>query len=172
MRNTRWVEITVGVFIILVVLALIVLAFRVSGSKFTSSSHMYEVTADFDNIGGLKKRATVNVSGVAIGYVDSITLDAKSFRAVVHMEIEDGYQIPVDSSANIYTQGLLGSNYIAIVPGFEMQNVKPGGVIETTHSALVLENLVGQLIYNLKGDKGDKDDKNDKADQPEKEAIQ
>jgi phospholipid/cholesterol/gamma-HCH transport system substrate-binding protein len=171
MRNTRWVEVTVGVFIVLVVLALIVLAFRVSGSTFSNANHMYEVTADFDNIGGLKKRATVNVSGVPIGYVSSIVLDAKTYRAVVHMEIENNYPIPVDSSANIYTQGLLGSNYVAIVPGFDTQNLSNGGVIGTTHSALVLENLVGQLIYSLKGDK-DKSNSGMKKNQPDKDAIQ
>ena len=153
MRNTRWVEITVGVFIALVVVALVVLAFRVSGSSFMNSGNMYELTANFDNIGGLKNRAQVSVSGVSIGYVGSITLDPKTFQAVVRMEIDDAYQIPIDSSANIYTQGLLGSNYVAIIPGFESQNIKAGGALETTHSALILENLIGQLIYSVKGDK-------------------
>jgi phospholipid/cholesterol/gamma-HCH transport system substrate-binding protein len=163
MRNTRWVEITVGVFIVLVVLSLIVLAFRVSGSSLASSKNKYEVTANFDNIGGLKKRAQVNISGVSIGYVDSITLDKKTFQAVVHMMIDNPYKIPIDSSANIYTQGLLGSNYIAIIPGFESQDIKAGGSVETTHSALILENLIGQLIYSVKGEKDkNKDDESAK----------
>jgi phospholipid/cholesterol/gamma-HCH transport system substrate-binding protein len=153
MRNTRWVEVSVGFFMMLVVLSLVVLAFRVSGTKFSGASDMYALAADFDNIGGLKKRAEVSMSGVSIGYVDSIKLDPKSFRAVVTMEIDNSFQVPVDSSANIYTHGLLGSNYIAIVPGFESQNIKAGGVLETTHSALILENLIGQLIYSVKGDK-------------------
>lgn len=161
MRNTRWVEAAVGVFMVLVVLALVVLAFRVSGSKYTGGNKMYVLTAEFDNIGGLKKRADVSMSGVSIGYVESITLDPKSFRAVVRMEVDEGFQIPIDSSANIYTHGLLGSNYIALVPGFESQNIKTGGVVETTHSALILENLIGQLIYSVKGDK-DKDNGNTK----------
>ena len=155
MRNARWMEVAVGLFMMLVVMALVVLAFRVSGSKLSSADDNYVLTASFDNIGGLKKRAEVSMSGVSIGYVDSITLDPKSFRAVVHLEIDKSYQIPVDSSASIYTHGLLGSNYIAIVPGFESKDLKQGGALETTHSALILENLIGQLIYSVKNGKSD-----------------
>lgn len=164
MRNTRWVEVTVGVFIVLVALALVALAFHVSGTRYSGSGNMYELTADFENIGGLKDRASVSMSGVRIGYVDSITLDPKTFRAVVHMEINENYKIPTDSSANIYTEGLLGSNYIAIVPGFEMDSLKNGDSVQVTHSALVLENLIGQLIYSIKGDKKDDSKKKVTAD--------
>lgn len=153
MKNSRVVEIAVGIFMVLVLLGLVLLAFRVSGTQFTSGRDMYELTADFDNIGGLKERSEVSISGVAIGFVESITLNHKTFRAQVHLLVDKHYQIPVDSSANIYTHGLLGSNYIAVIPGFETENLQNNGVIETTHSALVLENLIGQLIYNNKEDK-------------------
>lgn len=156
MKNSRMVEVAVGVFMLLVVLALVVLAFRVSGTQIAAGRDMYELTADFDNIGGLKERSEVNVSGVSIGFVKSITLNHKTFRAQVHLMVDKQYQIPVDSSANIYTHGLLGSNYIALIPGFETENLHNGGVIETTHSALVLENLIGQLIYNNKDNKQEK----------------
>lgn len=157
-RN-RLVEFVVGLFILVAVLALMALAFKVSGLTTYSSSDYYPLTAAFDNIGNLKVRAPVRISGVAVGRVTSISLDEKTFRATVHMEISKKLLgLPIDTSASILTQGLLGSNYISLMPGFEEQTLKPGGMIETTHSALILENLVGQLMFNLKGGNNNNND--------------
>lgn len=157
----RAIEITVGMFIILAFAAIIILAFWVSGLTTVGNGGYYQLKADFDNIGGLKVRAPIAIAGVKVGSVTNITLDPKSFRAQVTLNIKKNVNdIPIDSSANILTQGLLGSNYISIVPGFETEHaLKPGELIQTTHSALILENVIGQLIYNVKEDK--KDDKKD-----------
>lgn len=152
MRN-RIVEVIVGLFMVLAFLALIFLAFKVSGVSFTSQT-TYLVTADFDDIGSLKVRAPVQVSGVTVGRVSDINLDPQTFRARVTLEISSQYNnFPVDTSASIFTQGILGSNYIALSPGYEAENLKSGGHIDTTHSALILENLIGQLLFSLKSDK-------------------
>jgi phospholipid/cholesterol/gamma-HCH transport system substrate-binding protein len=152
MRN-RVIEVIVGLFMVLAFFALIFLAFEVSGVSFTSQK-TYFITADFDDIGSLKVRAPVQVSGVTVGRVSDISLDPKTFRARVTLEVSTQYNnLPIDTSASIFTQGILGSNYIALAPGYETENLKAGGHIDTTHSALILENLIGQLLFSLKSDK-------------------
>lgn len=153
MRN-KWLELCVGIFIIAALCGLLFLAFSVSGLTQLSDHHYYIVKADFDNIGGLKVRAPVSVSGVKIGRVSSITLNRQTYRAEVIMQIDAGFNdLPVDTSASILTQGILGSNYVSLTPGYEQQLLQSGGRIETTHSALILENLIGQLMFNLSNDK-------------------
>ena len=149
MRN-HWLDFFVGVFIIAALGALMLLAFKVSGLSDMGGHNYYVVRADFDNIGGLKVRAPVAISGVKVGHVSAISLDPQTYRAEVILDISKKFSdIPIDTSASIFTQGLLGSNYVSLSPGFETQMLKSGGRIETTHSALILENLVGQLMFNL-----------------------
>lgn len=149
----RTMEFIVGLFMLAGLAALVLLAFKVSGLTKIGNGDTYTVMAEFDNIGGLKIRAPVAIGGVRIGQVEGISLDKNSFRAVVTMRIENKFNnLPDDSSASIFTQGILGSNYISIVPGFEPESLKSGDLIETTHSALILENLIGQLIYSMKSD--------------------
>lgn len=167
MKRNHIIEAVVGLFLVISFLALLVLAFWVSGLTTMGTNDYYTVYADFDNIGGLKIRAPVSMSGVKIGRVVQIGLDPKTFRAHVAIDIENRvHDIPVDSSASILTQGLLGSNYISIGPGFEVKGLSAGDTIETTHSALVLENVIGQLIYKVKNDS--KDAKNDKSSDQKK----
>lgn len=152
--RSKTVEMIVGLFMIVGFLGLLFLAFKVSGLTAFQQGESYQVTADFEDIGSLKVRAPVQVSGVTVGRVAQIALDPASFRARVTLEISDKYNaLPIDTSASIYTQGILGSNYIALTPGFETENLKAGGHIDTTHSALILENLIGQLLFSLKSDK-------------------
>ena len=156
MRN-HWLDFWVGLFIIAAFGGLLLLAFKVSGLTEIGAHNYYIVRADFDNIGGLKVRAPVSVSGVKVGQVSAIQLDPKTYRADVTLEIYNKFKdIPADTSASIFTQGLLGSNYISLSPGFETQMIQPDGRIQTTHSALILENLVGQLMYNLTNGKKNK----------------
>lgn len=157
MRN-YWLEFSVGLFIIVALCALLLLAFKVSGlTTDMSDSQYYTIQANFDNIGGLKVRAPVTVSGVKVGRVSNIQLDPQTYRATVTLQINNGYKnLPVDTSASIFTQGLLGSNYISLSPGFENQMMQPGAKIQTTHSAIILEDLVGQLMFNLTNDKSKK----------------
>lgn len=149
------IDFIVGLFILAGLIGLIFLAFKVSGLTTNISSHRaYTVTAHFDNIGDLSLRAPVSVSGVTVGRVSRIQLDPKTFRAAVTLQISHRFsQFPRDTSASILTQGLLGSNYVSLIPGFSEHYLKSGDQIESTHSALVLENLIGQLLYNLKNSK-------------------
>lgn len=154
--HNRAIETLVGLFIISAFVGLLVLAFKVSGLSNVSQRDYYPVYAEFDNIGGLKVRAPVAIAGVNIGRVDAINLDEKTFKARARLMIKKSVtDIPIDSRVSILTQGILGSNYLSIEPGFADENIKPGGVFETTHSALILENLIGQLIFQNK----DKDNK-------------
>lgn len=159
MRN-HWVEVFVGLFIIAALMGLILLAFKVSGLTQVGDGNYYVLIADFDNIGDLKIRAPVTVSGVKVGRVSAIHLNERTFRASVTLQINKAFNdLPIDTSASILTQGLLGSNYISLSPGFDQKILQPSDRIETTHSALILENLVGQLMYNVTNSKK-KDDSN------------
>ncbi len=153
MRN-YWIETVVGFFIIAALLSLMALAFKVSGLTQLTNGHFYILKADFDNVGDLKVRAPVTISGVTVGRVGQIELSPNSFRAVVTLQINPDFNhLPIDTSASILTQGLLGSNYISLTPGFESEILSAGQTIETTHSAIILENLIGQLMFNLTNDK-------------------
>ena len=147
----RSIEIIVGLFMLAGVLALLILALKVSGLSNYVSTGGYTVTADFDNVGDLKVRAPVTMSGVKVGEVTGIGLNTTTFKAVVTMQINpDQNKIPTDSSASIYTQGLLGSNYVNLRPGFDDTYLKQGSVIHDTHPALILEDLIGQFLFSIK----------------------
>ncbi len=170
----RSIEFIVGLFMLVGLAGLVLLAFKVSGLTRIGNGDTYLISAEFDNVGGLKVRAPVAIGGVRIGQVQAIGLDKNNFRAVVTMSINNHFDnLPVDSSASIFTQGILGSNYISISPGFEPQNLTQGGEIETTHPALVLENLIGQLIYSMKSDKNQVvDDSNDSVKEKKNASAQ
>lgn len=159
MNNNRqhYVDVSVGIFMLLGLLALLILAFKVSGFSNWVSGKGYHVTADFSDIGGLKVRAPVTVSGVKIGEVTRIELQPGELNAKVTMLLRNDKPIPFeDSSARILTEGLIGSNYISIVPGFDDDTgsdhpyLREGDVIAKTQEAVILENLIGQLLFNIK----------------------
>ncbi len=142
------IEITVGLFVVAGILVLLFLSFRVSNLNSDSVSNPYQVKAQFDNIGGLKVKAPVTMAGVRIGRVGAISLDSASYQAKVTMDISGAYnKLPVDSSASINTQGLLGEQFISLEPGGDKKYLKEGDSIRLTQSAVVLENLIGQLLY-------------------------
>lgn len=150
MRQQRMVESCVGIFIIFAFIALSLLAFKISGLTSLFSSDSYIISANFDEIGGLKVRSPVKISGVQIGEVSQIILDPSTFRAVVKMRIQTQFNdIPDDSSAGILTSGLLGDNYVAISPMYNNTFLKNNSQIQVTRSAMVLEKLIGQLIYKV-----------------------
>lgn len=158
-KNTkqRYVDISVGIFMLLGLLALFILVMKVSGITHLASNRGYQVTAEFSNIGGLKIRAPVTVAGVRIGEVTRIELQPGELNARVTMVLRHDKKIPYeDSSARILTEGLIGSNYISIVPGFDDEESKDhpylreGDVIAKTQEAVILENLIGQLLFNIK----------------------
>ena len=154
--NTRTVEIGVGLFVAAACAALFMLAMQVSNLTTLGSGGGYTLTANFENIGGLKVRSPVTVSGVRVGRVESINYDLHTFQAVVTMRIEDKYKgFPEDTSASIFTAGLLGEQYVALEPGGSLESLKNGGHIQLTQSALVLEQLIGQFLYSMAGKKPD-----------------
>jgi phospholipid/cholesterol/gamma-HCH transport system substrate-binding protein len=147
------IEILVGFFMVLGIVALVFLAIKVSGlTTYTNKQSFYTVTAEFDNVGGLKVRAPVMIAGVWVGEVKQIELDHTSFRAKVVLSLlKTKDNLPSDTSANIYTQGLLGANYVNLNPGYADTFLKQGSVIESTQPAVILEKLIGQFIYNMQG---------------------
>ncbi len=155
MSKQRYINISVGLFMLLGLLALMVLVMKVSGISDLASNKGYQVTAEFTDIGGLKVRAPVTVAGVKIGEVTAIELQPGQLNAKVTMMLREDKPIPYeDASARILTQGLLGSNYISIVPGFESDDkehpfLRSGDEIPKTQEAIILENLIGQLLFNI-----------------------
>ena len=145
-------DVWVGLFVILGALALLFLALQSANLLTLSFDKGYPVTAKFDNIGGLKPKAAVKSAGVVVGRVDSITFDDKSFQAKVSMSMDKRYVFPKDSSLKILTAGLLGEQYIGIEAGADSANLAAGDAISTTQSAVVLENLISQFLYNKAAD--------------------
>lgn len=149
----RTLEISVGFFMLAGFAALLVLALNVSGLNLTPKGKGYTLYANFENIGGLTTRARVSMSGVQIGEVTAIRLDPEMLMAEVAMEIYPEFDfISTDSSAMILTSGLLGQQYIGIVPGGDFETLKHGDFIFDTQSALVLEDLVGKFLMNQVSD--------------------
>ncbi|MDM9558537.1 MULTISPECIES: outer membrane lipid asymmetry maintenance protein MlaD [Bordetella] len=137
----------VGLFVLLGAAALVFLALRAGNLSSFSFAPTYTLTANFDNIGGLKARAPVKSAGVVVGRVSKISFDDKVFQAVVTLDLEEGYQFPKDSSASILTSGLLGEQYVGLSAGSEEENFADGGKIRYTQSAVVLEQLISQFLY-------------------------
>ncbi|HWK85026.1 MAG TPA: outer membrane lipid asymmetry maintenance protein MlaD [Caldimonas sp.] len=148
------VEILVGIFVLLGMLGVVFLALKAANLGTFSSGDTYALYAKFDNIGGLKVRAPVRSAGVTVGRVVSISLDPKTYQGVVHVEVERKVQFPSDSSARILTSGLLGDQYIGIEAGGEEKNFQPGDTIKQTQSAVVLESLISQFLFNKAADAG------------------
>jgi phospholipid/cholesterol/gamma-HCH transport system substrate-binding protein len=152
--TTRAIETLVGLFVLLGFLALFFLALKAANLGNFNTEPTYAISARFDNIGGLKVRAPVRSAGVTVGRVTAITLDNKTFQGVVSMDIRDGFQFPKDSSAKILTSGLLGDQYVGLEPGASEANLAPGATITQTQSALVLESLIGRMVFNKAAEAG------------------
>jgi len=146
--SKKGIETLVGLFVLLGLAGLVFLSLKAANLASFGTRDSYVVTARFDNIGGLKPRSPVRSAGVTVGRVTSISLDQKTFQGLVTMELEKGVQFPKDSSAKILTSGLLGDQYIGIEPGGDEKNLGAGDVIKQTQSAVVLENLIGQFLFN------------------------
>ncbi|MDN5848859.1 MAG: outer membrane lipid asymmetry maintenance protein MlaD [Nitrococcus sp.] len=149
MQNSRLLEIGVGLFVLAGLLALLILALKVSNISAFQQTNGYDVIAKFQNIGGLKVSAPVTLAGVQVGRVADISVDQQTFEARVVLSISDKYaNLPQDTSASIYTAGLLGQQYIGLQPGGMMETLQPGDQLMLTQSAIVLEQLIGQFLYN------------------------
>lgn len=149
MHISRSMEILVGFFVAIGFVAMFFLSMEVSNLSSVNTEEGYDITASFENVGSLKVRAPVAMAGVNIGRVKGIKFDSETFEAVVTMNIETKYnQLPSDSNASILTAGLLGEQYIGLEPGGEEDVLKNGSVLELTQSAVVLEQLIGQFLFN------------------------
>ena len=155
--SKRNIEILVGFFVLLGMAGLLFLALKAANLASFGARDGYQVSARFDNIGGLKPRAPVKSAGVVVGRVESIGFDDRTFQATVTIRMQADVKFPSDSSAKILTAGLLGEQYIGLEPGADEKNFGEGDRIKSTQSAIVLENLISQFLFNkaAEGSKGE-----------------
>ena len=153
MQSSRY-DAWVGLFVLIGGAALLFLALKAGNLLSLNFDATYQVSARFDNIGGLKPNAAVKSAGVVVGRVESIVFDDKTFQAKVLLNMYKNTQFPKDSSAKILTSGLLGEQYIGLEPGADEKNLASGDIIRQTQSAVVLENLIGQFINSKASDMG------------------
>lgn len=141
------VEVWVGIFVVITLIALTAIAFKVSNFQGFQEKPTYQISALFSNIGGLKVRAPVKISGVVVGRVSDISVDKATYKARVKMSIFSEYnELPLDTSASILTSGLLGDQYIGLEPGADEEYLKEGSTLDLVQPALVLEELIGQFL--------------------------
>lgn len=143
-KNDVWV----GLFVLLGALAVLFLALKSANLLTLNFSKNYTISAKFDNIGGLKPGAAVKSAGVVVGRVNKIEFDGESFQAKVTLDLQAEHVFPQDSSLKILTSGLLGEQYLDISPGADEKNLAQGDKIGSTQSAVILENMISQFLYN------------------------
>jgi phospholipid/cholesterol/gamma-HCH transport system substrate-binding protein len=149
MRQSRAIDVSTGLFVLLGLVAIVFLVTQISNREFSLTETSFRLTAQFENIGGLKIGAPVKMAGVTIGRVESIDYDMKLLKAKVTLRIDKRYnEIPNDSDASIFTAGLLGGQYIGISPGGSEEYFKDGDQIEFVQDAIVLENLISKYLFN------------------------
>ena len=153
--NRSTIDLWVGIFVAIGLGALLFLALKVGNLASFSTAETYRVHAKFGNIGGLKVRAPVKSAGVVVGRVAEIRFDNDSFEAVATMTLDAGYKFPRDSSAKILTSGLLGEQYIGLEAGGNPEMLKDGDRVRLTQSAVVLENLISQFLFNKAAEGGE-----------------
>lgn len=145
----RTLEIWVGLFVVAGMVALFFLSMKVSSLNKFSVDEGYIVEAHFENVGGLKVRSPVSVSGVKVGRVDAIRYDMENYEARVTLLIDSKYNaFPEDTSASIFTSGLLGEQYVSLEPGGSDNFLKNGDEIKLVQSAVILEQLIGQFLFS------------------------
>ena len=147
MERTK-IDLWVGIFVALGVAALMGLATKVGNLTTSNIGETYTVTANFENIGGLKSRAPVKSAGVVVGRVSDIKFDAATFEAVISIAIDKRYHFPKDTFANIYTAGLLGEQYIGLEAGGDETSLVNNDKITQTQDAIVLEKMISQFLYS------------------------
>lgn len=153
------IDFLVGLFVVAGAAALLFLALKAGNLGATSTGETFQITAKFDNIGGLKPRAPIKSAGVVVGRVGDIGFDDKTYQAVVTLKLDKRYQFPKDTSAKILTSGLLGEQYIGLEAGGDDKILAQGDKITMTQSAVVLESLISQFLYSKAADGPDKDKK-------------
>jgi|TARA_R110002012_G_scaffold1481_7_gene6361 phospholipid/cholesterol/gamma-HCH transport system substrate-binding protein len=149
---SKKIELLVGLFAVIGIAALLMLALKVADSGISGSGNTYQLYAKFDNIGGLKVRSPIKVGGVVVGRVSDISLDSEDYTPVVTLDIYSEYNnFSEATSVSILTAGLLGEQYVGLLPGFidvSVDTLQPGDFIEDTKPALILEELIGQFLFS------------------------
>jgi phospholipid/cholesterol/gamma-HCH transport system substrate-binding protein len=146
--NRSTIDLWVGIFVMLGIGAILFLALKVGNLVSVGSTPGYRLEANFDNIGGLKLRAPVKAAGVVIGRVEAIRFDPKNYQAIVTLKIDQGNEFTADTIASILTSGLLGEVYVGLDAGGDTKMLTDGSVIKKTQSAVVLEKLIGQFLFD------------------------
>jgi len=146
--NRATIDLWVGIFVVIGIGALLFLALKVGNLATFSAGETYSVQARFVNIGSLKARAPIKSAGVVVGRVADIRFDNETFEALVSMNLDQHYQFPRDSTAKILTSGILGEQYIGLEAGGDGVMLKNGDRVRLTQSAVVLENLISQFLFN------------------------
>jgi phospholipid/cholesterol/gamma-HCH transport system substrate-binding protein len=146
--NRSTIDLWVGIFVVAGIGGLLFLALKVGNLASFSSAQMYQIQAKFSNIGGLKVRAPVKSAGVVVGRISDIRFDNESYEAIVSMNLDYSYQFPRDTTAKILTSGILGEQYVGLEAGGDGVMLKNGDRLRLTQSAVVLENLISQFLFN------------------------
>jgi phospholipid/cholesterol/gamma-HCH transport system substrate-binding protein len=146
--NRSTIDLWVGIFVAAGFAALLFVALKAGNLATFSTSKSYQVQAKFANIGGLKVRAPVKSAGVVVGRIADIRFDNESYEAVVSMNIDQHYAFPRDTTAKILTSGILGEQYVGLEAGGDAKMLEAGGTLRLTQSAVVLENLISQFLFN------------------------
>lgn len=141
-------EFAVGAFLVLALASLLVLAFASTNRQFGFGGGSYPLVARFSNLGQLRLQAPVKIGGVVVGRVEKVDLDPVRFDSIVTLAIDARYaELPADTSAGIFTSGLLGESYIGLQPGGDPEPLRPGDEIAFTQPAIDLIQLVGKYMF-------------------------
>lgn len=154
--NRSTIDLWVGIFVMMGIGGILFLALKVGNLVSVGTAPGYRLEANFDNIGGLKLRAPVKAAGVVVGRVEAIRFDKKTYQAVVTMKIDEGNEFTADTIASILTSGLLGEVYVGLDAGGDTKMLADGSVIKKTQSAVVLEKLIGQFLFDKAASAGSK----------------
>lgn len=149
MQSSKMQDTLVGLFVASGIAALFYMAMQISNLGSFGQDGSYTITANFDNSGGLKVKSAVSLAGVAIGRVSKISIDTENYESIVEIQIESQYQLPDDTTASIFTAGLLGEQYIHLEPGGSEEYITENGAIDITQSAIVLEDVIGQFLIKM-----------------------
>jgi phospholipid/cholesterol/gamma-HCH transport system substrate-binding protein len=155
MMNRLTLDLWVGFFVAIGLASLLFLALKVGNLSASNGGETYRLEAKFDNIGGLKIRAPVKSAGVVVGRVSEIRFDSDNYVAVVAMQVDGRYKFPRDTFATILTSGLLGEQYVGFEVGGDPEMLKGGDVIKKTQSAVVIEKLISQFMFNKAAENGE-----------------
>ncbi len=148
MQSSKMQDTLVGLFVASGIAALFYMAMQISNLGF-AQDETYTIKANFENSGGLKVKSAVSLAGVAIGRVSKISIDTENYESIVEIQIESQYQLPDDTTASIFTAGLLGEQYIHLEPGGSDDYITENGAIDITQSAIVLEDVIGQFLIKM-----------------------